>query len=107
AAAELVGAGRDLCRAPAAAAPVRRSVKCVVVPCELGRRPVVVKALVASSPAWAFFFRRERAVLESFAARPPPIAPVQFPSLIAAGERVLVLDRLPGRPIAVRRHAPR
>jgi hypothetical protein len=85
------------------------SVKCVVVPASLAGRPVVVKAVFGSSSLWRFYLDHERAVYELFArVGPPPIEPVRVPRLLAAvpGELV-VLERMPGEPVARTRHSSR
>jgi hypothetical protein len=86
-----------------------RSIKCVVVPASLGERPVVVKALAGTSPLWRFHLVRERAIYELFArCGLPPIEPVRVPRLVAAVEgELLVLDRMPGEPVARVRHPSR
>jgi hypothetical protein len=84
-------------------------VKCVVVPATLEGQPVVVKAVFGSSSLWRFYLDHERAVYELFArVGPPPIEPVRVPRLLAAvpGE-LLVLERMPGDPVARTRHSSR
>jgi hypothetical protein len=85
------------------------SVKCVVVPASLAGRPVVVKAVFGPSSLWRLYLDHERAVYELFArVGPPPIEPVRVPKLLAAvpGELV-VLERMPGAPVARTRHSSR
>jgi hypothetical protein len=87
------------------AARTRRSIKCVVLPCTgQGGKPLVLKALHDHAPIWNFYMRREALLYEGFAARPPPLAPCRVPKLIAAGPDFLLLESLPGRPLASRRH---
>lgn len=62
--------------------------------------PVVAKRLVRPNRVWAWYFAREVAIYRAFAASPPP---VRTPRLIAADTEVLVVERLPGAPLATRR----
>jgi hypothetical protein len=87
--------------------PVRRSIKCVVVPATLGGRPLVVKALFRAPAVWRWYLQRERAVLELFARVAPPLGSVRVPRLLAASDDLLVLERMPGEPLAARRHDAR
>ena len=68
-------------------------------------RPVVVKALTTTDPFWRERFAHEIAVYRALAETPSP-APT--PALIHTdGERLLVLDRLPGRPLDADRYPAR
>jgi hypothetical protein len=49
---------------------------------------------------WAWYFAREVAIYRAFAARPPS---VRVPSLFGADDELLVIERLPGAPIARKR----
>lgn len=66
-----------------------------------GRRrglPVVIKILTSTEPSWAARFAHEIGVYRTLAHRP---APVRTPALAHTdGARVLVLERLPGRPVS-------
>ena len=62
--------------------------------------PAVAKRLVRDTPVWRWYFARERAVYRAFAVAPPP---VRAPRLLAEDDDVLVLERLPGDPLATRR----
>lgn len=69
----------------------------------VGRSQVVAKCLLDHSPAWAEHFAHEVAAYRTFARHRPP---VRVPRLIAADPDAgaLVIERLPGRPAATRRH---
>jgi hypothetical protein len=54
----------------------------------------------AVNAVWAWYFAREVAIYRVFAARPPP---VRVPELFGADDDVLVIERLPGAPLARRR----
>jgi hypothetical protein len=88
----------------AAPGPVRRSLKCIAIPAAIGTRQVVVKVLVRSNPVWRWYFERERAIYEQFERAAPPLDPVQVPRLVAHSGEFLVIDRMPGEPLARWRH---
>ncbi|MGW8376096.1 aminoglycoside phosphotransferase family protein [Streptomyces sp. ODS28] len=69
----------------------------------VGRNQVVAKCLLDNSPAWAERFAHEIAVYRGFVRHRPP---VRVPRLVAADPDscTLVIERLPGRPAANRRH---
>lgn len=68
-----------------------------------GRAPAVAKCLLDQSTAWAERFRHEITAYRTFVRHRPP---VRVPRLIAADPDscVLVIERLPGRVVAPRRH---
>ena len=81
---------------------LRTSDKSVVAEGSHRGRPVVVKVLTSSDPSWRVRFAREIDVYRALAVSP---SPVQTPGLVHTdGARVLVLDRLPGRPLAADRY---
>lgn len=82
--------------------PVRRSVKCVLVPCSLREAPLVVKWLFSREPPYVWYAEREARVLQSIAQAPLGVG---VPRLVAAGDGWLVMTRLGGRPMAARRHS--
>lgn len=71
-----------------------RSLKCLLAFGSLEGERVCVKALDHPDPVWAWYFAREREVL----ARLP--ASLGAPRLRAVVDGLLVLDELPGRPLA-------
>jgi hypothetical protein len=65
-------------------------------------RPVVIKVLTSAEPPWPARFAHEIGVYRALAQRP---APVRTPAVVHTdGARVLVVDRLPGRPLSVDRY---
>ena len=62
--------------------------------------PVVAKRLARANDVWAWYFAREVAIYRAFAASPPP---VRVPKLYVATDDVLVIERLPGEPLATLR----
>ncbi|MGW1598600.1 aminoglycoside phosphotransferase family protein [Streptomyces sp. NPDC002343] len=68
-----------------------------------GRGTAVAKCLLDHSPVWVERSRQEIAAYRSFVRHRPP---VRVPRLIAADPDncTLVIERLPGRPVALRRH---
>jgi hypothetical protein len=87
-----------LCAADGA---IARSTKCLLVSATVEGREVVVKALIRDAPVWSHYLRRERQVYEQL--RP---ANVRVPRLVASGATFLVLERVPGAPLARKRHDP-
>jgi hypothetical protein len=77
----------------------------MLVPCTVGGRDVMVKRLYGPDAPWRWYVAREIAQLRAFALEPPP---VRAPSLVAGDPAcgILVMERLPGRPLASRRHDP-
>jgi hypothetical protein len=64
-------------------------------------RSVVAKRLVRPTAVWTWYFAREVALYRAFEAQPPA---VPLPRLVGAADGILVIERLPGEPIATRRH---
>lgn len=64
--------------------------------------PAIAKRLARPDEVWAWYLQREIAIYRAFAAAPPAI---RVPRLLAADEArgVLVIERLPGPPLATRR----
>lgn len=95
---------RALCafRATGEILPARKS---QLVVGEVEGAPAIAKRVAragdaAIDPVWAWYFAREVAIYRAFAAQPPA---VRTPALIAADDEVLVIERLPGAPVARRR----
>lgn len=68
---------------------------------ELGGVQVIAKRLAKPNPVWEWYFEREVALYRELAVRRPG---VRMPRLVGAGRGVLVIERLPGEPLATRRH---
>jgi hypothetical protein len=67
-----------------------------------GGRPVVVKVLTSADPAWRARFAHEIDVYHALADHP---APARTPELVHTdGTRVLIVERLPGRPLGTDRY---
>ncbi|GAB2615061.1 aminoglycoside phosphotransferase family protein [Streptomyces capparidis] len=92
-----------ICPEFAPAQLLRRGGRSVVLTGTAGRVPVVAKCLLDHSSDAAGEFRREIAAYRAFVRHRPP---ARAPRLVAAdpGSCVLVLERMPGRPAAARRH---
>jgi hypothetical protein len=82
---------------PVAILPARKS---ELVAGTVGDAHVVAKRLARPDAVWAWYFAREIAIYRAFATTPPP---VRVPALVAAADDVLVIERLPGMPLAERR----
>ena len=82
---------------------LRRRGRSVLVAGAVGRTPVVAKCLLDDSAEGAERFQREIAVYRTFVHQRPP---VRVPRLVAADPEtcVLVIERMPGRVAAGRRH---
>jgi phosphotransferase family enzyme len=82
---------------------LRRSGRSVLLAGTSGRGTVVAKCLLDRSPVWTERFRHEITVYRTFVRHRPP---VRVPRLVAADPEacVLVTERMPGRPAALRRH---
>ncbi|HEV7624925.1 MAG TPA: aminoglycoside phosphotransferase family protein, partial [Streptomyces sp.] len=82
---------------------LRRVGRCLLVAGTAGRNAVVAKCLVDRTPAFIERFQHEIAAYRSFVRHRPP---VRVPRLVAADpdECVLVIERMPGRVAAMRRH---
>jgi len=82
---------------------VRRSIKCVLEPCEFRGRPAIRKRLEKTAPPWRFYMRREIALYEAFAKTTLPVrVPKMFAHDIERG--FIVLERIEGNPLAPARH---
>lgn len=84
--------------------PLRRvpARKSELVAGTLDGAPAIAKRLARPDEVWAWYLRREIAIYRAFAAAPPPF---RAPRLLAADDDrgVLVIERLPGPPLATRR----
>ncbi|MDX6348920.1 MAG: hypothetical protein QOF84_3710 [Streptomyces sp.] len=82
---------------------LRRSSRSVLLVGTSGRSPAVAKVLLDHSPAWVERFQHEIAAYRAFVRHRPP---ARVPRLIAADPEscTLVLERMPGRVAAQRRH---
>ncbi|MFC9926398.1 aminoglycoside phosphotransferase family protein [Streptomyces sp. NPDC127190] len=82
---------------------LRRNGRSVLLVGTTGRSTAVAKCLLDQSPAWAERSRHEIAAYRSFVRHRPP---VRVPRLIAADPDncTLVIERMPGRPVAFQRH---
>ncbi|AEW93118.1 putative phosphotransferase [Streptantibioticus cattleyicolor NRRL 8057 = DSM 46488] len=98
-----VTAVQRICPEFAPAQVLRRGSRAVLLVGTAGRTPAVAKCLVDQSPAWVDRFQQEITAYRAFVRHRPP---VRVPRLIAADpdSRVLVLERVPGRVVAVQRH---
>lgn len=82
---------------------LRRHGRSVLLAGAAGRNPVVAKCLLDHSPAWVERFQQEIEAYRTFVRHRPP---VRVPRLVAADPDagVLVIERMPGRVAAHRRH---
>ncbi|WP_436788309.1 phosphotransferase [Yinghuangia sp. YIM S10712] len=99
----VAAAAAKVCPGFVAGGVMRRTGKSVLMTGSLGRNPVVVKYLADDSPHWTQRFRHEISAYRAFTRQRPP---VRVPRLFGADpeRRVLVLEHVPGRPVAVERH---
>ncbi|MCF2533855.1 aminoglycoside phosphotransferase family protein [Yinghuangia soli] len=99
----IAAAAAKVCPGFAAGAVMRRTQKSVLMTGSVGRNPVVVKFLADDSPHWMQRFRHEISAYRTFTRQRPP---VRVPRMFGADpeRRVLVLEHVPGRPVAVERH---
>ena len=67
---------------------------------EIDGEPVVAKRLARPNDVWSWYLAREIAVYRAFAAKAPPF---RVPKLYAADDDVLIIERVPGEPLARRR----
>jgi aminoglycoside phosphotransferase (APT) family kinase protein len=82
---------------------VRRSIKCVLEPCEFRGRPAIRKRLEKTAAPWRFYMRREIALHEAFARTKLPVRAAKM--LAHDAERgFIVLERIEGKPLAASRH---
>lgn len=82
---------------------LRRQGRSVLLSGTAGRNQVVAKCLLDHSPAWVERFQQEIAAYRTFVRHRPP---VRVPKLVAADPEActLVIERMPGRVAANRRH---
>ncbi len=62
--------------------------------------PVIAKRVARPNAVWSWYLAREIAIYRAFAASPPPF---RVPRFVAADAELLVVERLPGAPLATRR----
>lgn len=67
---------------------------------EVDGEAVITKRSRTASPVWAWYAQHEVAVYRAFAEHPPPF---RTPRLIAALDSAVVLERIAGEPLAIRR----
>ena len=79
------------------ARPARKS---LLIAGRIGERAVLAKQLKKPNVVWAWYLEHEIAIYRAFAERAPG---VRTPRLIAANHEVLVVELLPGEPLAERR----
>jgi len=89
-----------LCAGFRAEGAPRRGRKSELLAGHIGDAPVIAKRLLKDNPVWAWYLEREIAIYRAFATHPPG---VRFPRLVAAASDVLVMEHLPGEPLATRR----
>ena len=99
--ADFADACAALCPGFRASAPVRLARKSELLWGELDGIAVVAKRVRTPGPVWAWYFAREIAIYRAFARTAPP---VRIPRLIAADPDVLIIEALPGAPLATLRH---
>lgn len=99
----IAAAAAKVCPGFSAGAVMRRTAKSILMTGSVGRSPVVVKYLADDSSHWVQRFRHEISAYRTFTRQRPP---VRVPRMLGADpeRRVLVLEHVPGRPIAVERH---
>lgn len=79
---------------------VRRSIKCVLVPAQIGQAPVMIKAVFAKPALWRWYLAREAELYRAFA-----VGGVEHvPRLYAATDSLMVRSRFVGRVLAEKRH---
>ncbi|MDI2132885.1 aminoglycoside phosphotransferase family protein [Yinghuangia seranimata] len=99
----MAAAAARVCPGFTAGAVMRRTAKSMLMTGSVGRNPVVVKYLADDSSHWMQRFRHEITAYRTFTRQRPP---VRVPRLFGADpeRRVLVMEHIPGRPVAVERH---
>jgi hypothetical protein len=80
--------------------PVRRARKSELLAGDVAGERVVAKRLVRPNPIWAWYLAREAAVYRAFAETPPG---VRVPRFVAAADDIVIVEELPGEPIATLR----
>ncbi len=98
--ADFADACAALCPGFRASGPPRVARKSELLWGEVAGTAVVAKRLRAASAVWSWYFAREVALYRAFAAKP---LPVRAPRLVAADASVLVIEAMPGEPLATRR----
>jgi hypothetical protein len=86
-----------LCPGFRAIAAPRRARKSELLAGELDGAPVFAKRLRRPSAVWGWYLAREIELYRAFAVTPPPL---RVPRFVAAGEGLLVIERLAGAPVA-------
>jgi aminoglycoside phosphotransferase (APT) family kinase protein len=89
-----------LCPSFVAAGPPRSFRKSQIAIGTVDGAPVLAKRLAKTDAVWSWYFARELALYRAFAAAPPG---VRVPRLVAAADDVVVLERIVGEPLAVKR----
>lgn len=79
----------------------RRAFKSELLDGDVDGLAVVGKRVVRTTAVWTWYFAREVALYEAFAATPLPI---RAPALVGARDGVLVVTRVPGAALATQRH---
>jgi hypothetical protein len=99
--ADLAAVCAEVCPGFQPLAPVRAR-KSELLAGVAGGAPVIAKRVARPDEVWAWYLRREIAIYRAFAATPPAF---RAPRLVAADEElgVLVIERLPGPPLATHR----
>ena len=69
---------------------------------DVGGAPAIAKRLARPNAVWAWYLRRELAIYRAFESSPPAL---RVPRLLAADDErgILVIERLAGPPVAIRR----
>jgi Phosphotransferase enzyme family len=80
--------------------PVRRARKSELLVGEVAGQRVVAKRLRQPNPIWAWYLAREAAIYRAFADAPPG---VRVPRFVAAADDIVIVEWLPGEPIATTR----
>jgi hypothetical protein len=90
----------EMCPGFRATGAPQRARKSELLEGELDGERVVAKRLVRDDPVWAWYQAREVAIYRELARRPIGI---RVPRFVAADRDVLVIERLPGAPVATKR----
>ena len=90
----------EVCAGFRAEGTSRRGRKSELLWGQVDGQPVIAKRLAKPSPVWEWYRIRELAMYRAFAIQPPG---VRYPRLVAASDDVLVMERLPGEPLAAKR----
>src|SRR5580658_5242378 len=84
----------------AATGPPRHARKSTLQPGTFRGAPAVAKRLVRDTPVWRWYFAREAAVYRALAGAS---LPVRVPRLLAVDDTAIILEYMPGEPLATRR----